>query len=98
MASIIIKLAPQDIKREMYGERTLPLLQENISRYVSCSPINVPFEGEDAAEEAFDLTNNPSRQTEREQLYGRGPSVSVGDVIDVDGVNYACLPFGWQVL
>lgn len=98
MASIIIKIAPHDLKREMYGDKTLPLIQDNLSRYFSYPHINVSVDGEDAAEEAFDLTNNPSRQTEREEKYGTGPSVSVGDVVEVDGVNYACLSFGWQVL
>lgn len=55
-------------------------------------------EGEDAAEEAFDLTNNPSRQDEREQKYGRGRSVSVGDIVVVDGVEYLCASFGWTKL
>lgn len=98
MASIIIKIAPHYLKREMYGDKTLTLIQDNLSQYFSYPPINVSVDGEDAAEEAFDLTNNPSRQTEREQKYGCGPSVSVGDVVEVDGVDYACLSFGWQVL
>lgn len=55
-------------------------------------------EGESAAEEAFDLTNNPSRQEEREEKYGRGPSVSSGDIVDVDGTLYLCCSFGWEKL
>ena len=51
--------------------------------------------GEDAAEEVFDLTNNPSRQGEREQLYGRKRSVSVGDMVEVDGDLWLCCPRGW---
>jgi hypothetical protein len=55
-------------------------------------------EGETAAEEAFDMTNNPCRQYERAKYYGRGRSVSVGDIVEVDGVNYLCSSFGWKVL
>ena len=55
-------------------------------------------EGEAAAEEAFDMTNNPARQYERSKYYGNGPSVSVGDIVEVDGVNYLCASFGWKVL
>lgn len=53
-------------------------------------------EGRDVAEEVFDLTNNPSRQAEREDLYGRHRSVSVGDIVNVDGVDWLCASFGWQ--
>ena len=51
--------------------------------------------GEDAAEEVFDLTNNPGRQDEREQLYGRGRSLSVGDIVEVDGDLWLCASQGW---
>ena len=53
---------------------------------------------EDAAEEVFDLTNNPSRQDERAQLYGRGRSLSVGDLVEVDGVLWLCASTGWRAL
>jgi hypothetical protein len=52
------------------------------------------------AEEMFDLTNNPSRDDERELLYGRGRSVSVGDIVEVEsGENvesWLCMSFGWH--
>ena len=54
--------------------------------------------GKDAAEEAFDLTNNPGRQDERENKYGRGRSVSVGDIVLVDEAAYLCLSSGWELL
>lgn len=54
--------------------------------------------GDDAAEEVFDLSNNPSRQGEREQRYGRGRSLSVGDIVQVDGQNILCASVGWIVL
>ena len=56
------------------------------------------LEGESVAEEVFDLTNNPSRQDQREALYGRGRSLSVGDIVNVDGVDYLCAPAGWNIL
>ncbi len=61
------------------------------------------LEGEDAAEEAFDLTNNPYRQDERVVKYGRGQSLSSGDIVEVTGpVNgteyWVCLSFGWSKL
>lgn len=60
--------------------------------------MGVDGQGEAAAEEVFDLTNNPSRQEEREGIYGRGRSVSVGDIVNVDGVDYVCAPEGWHQL
>ncbi len=54
--------------------------------------------GEDMADEAFDLTNNPSRQDERELVYGRGRSLSVGDIVDTGTEQFACLSFGWAKL
>ncbi len=55
-------------------------------------------EGEAAAEAMFDLTNNPSRQEERLHRYGNGRSVSSGDIVEVDGVNYLCCSIGWVAL
>lgn len=50
------------------------------------------------AEEMFDLTNNPYRQDERVKTYGNGRSVSSGDVINVNGTLFLCLPIGWHKL
>lgn len=56
---------------------------------------DIPFEGEAAAEELFDLTNNPMRQPGRRVRYGCGRSLSVGDIVEVDGEFYVCRPNGW---
>jgi len=103
MATIVIKTVSYDnFPHEVYRDLTFrpehDLVKEHLSNYDVSNPIVVPFSGEDAAEEAFDLTNNPSRQAEREEKYGRGKSVSVGDVVEVDGVNYICESFGWAIL
>lgn len=73
------------------------LLREG--RYKVVGSIGVPgLAGEAAAEEVFDLTNNPCRQDERVELYGRGRSVSVGDIVNVDGVDWLCASVGWKCL
>ena len=54
--------------------------------------------GEEAAEEMFDLTNNPYRQEEREETYGRGRSLSVGDKVQVGDEEYVCAPSGWVLV
>ncbi len=66
--------------------------------YESAAEFAVIGDAEAAAEEAFDLTNNPSREDERRQLYGSFRSVSVGDIVTVDRVDYLCLPSGWSTL
>jgi hypothetical protein len=53
------------------------------------------MDGEAVAEEVFDLTNNPSREEERQALYGNSRSVSVGDIVNVDGVDWLCCKQGW---
>jgi hypothetical protein len=53
-------------------------------------------DAEDAAEFLFDLTNNPSKDRERAKLYGRGRSLSVGDIVDVDGLLLVCASCGWE--
>jgi hypothetical protein len=72
------------------------LLKAN--EYVEVTPIRVEMVGEAAAEEMFDLTNNPSRQDERMEKYGNGRSVSMGDIVQVDGVHFVCATLGWEKL
>lgn len=56
------------------------------------------LDGEAVAEEVFDLTNNPSRDNDRDTFYGRFRSVSVGDIVEVDGDNWLCKSVGWKKL
>lgn len=60
------------------------------------SYMEVNNDAEDICEELFDLTNNPSRQKQRIEVYGTGRSISVGDIVEVAGVNYLCSSFGWE--
>lgn len=53
---------------------------------------------EKICEEVFDLTNNPSRQDEREEGYGTGKSLSVGDIVEINDVAYLCDSMGWVKL
>jgi peptide methionine sulfoxide reductase MsrA len=52
--------------------------------------------GEAAAEEAFDISNNPSRENLRQEVFGRQRSVSVGDIVEVNGEEFFCAAMGWQ--
>ena len=99
MSKVTIKLAPVDLRVGlMSGKYKVEVARVLLPHYIEQSTFETELEGKDAAEEAFDLTNNPSRQAERETCYGRLRSVSVGDIVEVDGVNYFCDSFGWKVL
>jgi hypothetical protein len=99
MAKITIKLAPSSLRMEMFLNKNKPALVEANQHAYSIMPsFHVYYYGKDAAEEAFDLTNNPARQEEREERYGLHRSVSVGDIVTVDGVDFLCDDFGWLEL
>lgn len=98
---LIHKLAPY-FMREFYSsidkqDRTAKVLLDQGSYVVVPMP---GMEGtvEDIAEELFDLTNNPLRQDERVEKYGRGASLSVGDIVQVDREMVVCCSIGWKPL
>jgi hypothetical protein len=99
MAKIIIKLASTEVRRDInLFEKQADLICAaalKAGKFEIFPAFDVIQKGEDGAEEAFDLTNNPSRQEERELKFGRHRSVCVGDVVEVDGVNFLCDTFGW---
>lgn len=106
MIASILLLNPEQMARFYFEAPTdnaranlaLRLLEED--QYRLSGPARVLAErGKAAAEEMFDLTNNPSREDERaEARLDRHRSVSVGDIVSVDGVYFLCQPSGWTVL
>lgn len=93
MTYLTVKLSPPWIRMDIYQtEDRVKLVKDYLHTY-SVLP---SFESDKSnPEEAFDLTNNPSRQEEREARYGLHRSVSVGDVVEVDGVDFLCDSVGW---
>lgn len=96
-----IKFLPASMMAGMYraddGEHASDALAAGL--YVEeSSEFVVTGEGKEAAEEVFDLTNNPSRQDEREQVYGNGRSLSVGDIVIVGTEMWLCKAAGWGKL
>jgi hypothetical protein len=86
-------LTEQQRREAMYRE----------GQYIACRPIEVAIgtTPHHAAEEMFDLTNNPGRQEERERMYGTGRSVSTGDIVEVEEVltgrtHWLCMSIGWK--
>lgn len=101
MPQVIVLKVAEDCLGDFYFEKNIEDKARQLRRsgnYSFAYDCTIDAEGEDAAEEMFDLTNNPSRQEEREQKYGRQRSISVGDIVEVDGVDYLCAPTGWRVL
>jgi hypothetical protein len=81
-----------------FGKKDAPMIREHLPNYVAVCSFETKKEGEEAAEEVFDLSNNPYRERERAEIYGDHRSLSVGDVVDVDGIKYACMSMGWSKL
>lgn len=101
MTTAIIMIQPAELRPDlmMAGFRGLDLaslVAPNLDKYTKSAAIEVAATGEAAAEEMFELTNDPWRQPEREAKYGRGPSVSSGDVVNVDGELFLCRSVGWE--
>jgi hypothetical protein len=96
MAVVKIKFAPP--RMFLYGEGAVDKVSILLAsgQYVEESELFVVNgDSQDAAEEVFDLTNNPSRQEEREEKYGRGRSLSVGDIVVVGEEQWVCMSIGW---
>jgi hypothetical protein len=97
MADIVVKLAPDEIMSDFYFTKNpISIAKKNLPSYKEVAVIAIEnVSGKNAADEMFDLTNNPGRQAEREKCYGRLRSISVGDIVNVDGTDYLCDKFGW---
>ena len=66
--------------------------------YLTVSIVEMDMSGDDAAEELFDITNNPSRGTEARDLTGHCRPILPGDIVVVDSQMYGCLSIGWVKL
>ena len=96
MAVVKIKFAPSH--RFMISEDAVDAVRKELAegKYAQESELfTVTGDSQDAAEEVFDLTNNPSRCDERFEKYGNGRSLSTGDVVVVGEEQWVCLSFGW---
>jgi hypothetical protein len=99
MSKVTIYLSTQIILRDFtFFEDRTEMVRTQLPHYTRAGSFFTELTGEEAAKEAFDLTNNPFLQEERELKCGRGRGVSTGDVIEVDGVKYLCMSVGWEKL
>lgn len=99
MAKVTVLLAVS--QRDFFGNPDIVSLAKEYlanSLYSKLCEFTVLASGVAAAEEVFDQSNNPSRGDDRMINYGNGRSLSMGDIVDVDGVKYLCDSFGWKVI
>jgi hypothetical protein len=98
MTNVYAFFAPRSVIRASLMHDDLHLLsiaKEHAGDYEPVQGLTLPQKGEAAAEELFDLTNNPSRDEDREYyLWDRKP-ISVGDIVQVGRTQYLCSSFGW---
>jgi hypothetical protein len=99
MAVATIYLVPADSRFDFYKDAVEAMSRLALEgRYQKIGSVATDKTGEAAAEEMFDLSNNPSRQEERDLVWGRYPSLSVGDVVHVDNESFLCCSVGWKKL
>lgn len=99
MAQVRIKLLnPAYMSQVYFAKDVLDFVRTNRNAYTTLPAMTMDKTGFEAAEEIFDLTNNPERDDERQDVYGNGRSLSVGDVVEVDGVEFLCASFGWKIV
>lgn len=102
-AKVLVLLAPEHLQRDLILNRANlgEFVRFNLRDYTTVgSFLTDAADACQAADEVFDMTNNPNRQEEREYLYGRLRSFSVGDVViymeqGFEQVMLVCAPCGW---
>lgn len=74
----------------------LKFVKENFNKYRKVYEAEVTATGTDAAEQMFSLFGEPGEGSDVFRREHSASVMAVGDVVQVDGVRYACLPVGWQ--
>ena len=98
---VAVKLVLEDFLGEFYFAKDPLALARQLrseGRYRVAAGFVTHQSGEEAAEEAFDISNNPGRETLRQEVFGLCRSVSVGDIVEVNGQEFLCASMGWQKL
>lgn len=98
MGQVTVKILNRELTREFWRSDTRAddaqkWLAEG--QYRDVYQMKVTAQGERAAEVMYDFTNNPELDQARDALGYRGPAVNVGDIVNVEGVDFLCLPTGW---
>lgn len=104
MSKVHVLLCPQDLYSGLVRVRLKPTeflnwVETYRPEYIRTHSFTVDKENAiEAAEEVFDITNNPSRQDECVEVYGCHRPVNVGDIVVVDGTSFLCENIGWTAI
>ena len=97
MTTVRIFIQDYDIMRRGAGrffEADWSLPRKHVYTYLT------DCKGSDAAEQAFHIFNAPEEMLQEWQRYIQqgysGPSLSVGDVVEVNSEEYLCCSVGWK--
>jgi hypothetical protein len=96
---VVVMAVADDMLGNFYGSSNPMLHAKRLRRtgnYRFAGQFVTHQSGQAAAEEAFDISNNPSRDTLRQEVFGRQRSLSVGDIVEVNGEEFFCASMGWQ--
>jgi hypothetical protein len=98
---VVVMAVADDMLGNFYGSSNPMLHAKRLRRtgnYRFAGQFVTHQSGQAAAEEAFDISNNPSRDVLRQEVFGRQRSLSVGDIVEVNGLPYLCASMGWELL
>jgi hypothetical protein len=99
MTTVTAFYNPDHLIGEVYFIKSVSAwLHTNREAYYKAFSFETDKTGTNAAEEAFDVSNNPYREEERDQIVGRQRSLSVGDLVLVDENLYFCDRAGWTIV
>ena len=99
MAQAVIFQIPATAMINFYAQDPVVAAKEFAANdsYEAVFAVPTKLTGEAAAEDLFDLSNNPNRQEERSRLWAHR-SLSVGDVVHVNLESWLCCSSGWTKL
>jgi chitodextrinase len=100
--NVTVLFPPAELQRDAWFNASQPKLVDAYQqgRYQTIGTVPVGTRaGFAAAEEVFDLTNHPGRDDDREAAgWVRRRSLSVGDIVEINGEAWFCASVGWLVL
>lgn len=99
MASIKVYQFPRELQTiVMYArDGALNFARENFDKYRTV--FECEHEGESgqlAAEAMFELFSSPSEESDKFRAATGAKMMAVGDVVEVDGKKFVCMPCSWR--
>ena len=96
MSTIKVKLIDQENRVNFcLCDDPVALARELKDEYITSITLESDKKGVEAAEEVYALSNYPTLQSKKDELYGTERGVSVGDIVSVDDDEFLCWTVGW---